>query len=55
MENIKVLEEELKKAKKNYRNMLEKLYSKEISQEEHDLHLSKYLKLTSKVRNLRNK
>jgi hypothetical protein len=55
MNELKALENELKNAKIIYRSMLEKLYSQEISQEEHDKSLAEYLSLTSKVRKLRSK
>lgn len=55
MTDLKVLEDQLKEAKKTYRSMLEKLYVQEVTQEEHDRSLSEYLRLTSKVRKLRKR
>lgn len=53
--DLESLEAELKEAKKKYRRMLELLYVQEITQTEHDIALSEYLRLTKKVRFLRNK
>ncbi len=55
MKELKALENELKNAKILYRSMLEKLYTQEITQEEHDKSLAEYLSLTSKVRLQRSK
>lgn len=55
MNDLQALEQELKEAKKKYRRMLELLYIQEITQAEHDIALSEYLRLTKKVRKLRNK